>query len=379
MKNRNGKPWAYGGIAGFLICSTVDLESPSEIWQRQIRETGRDSMRDFVIGILAHVDAGKTTLSEALLYESGARKNLGRVDHQDSFLDSDAMERERGITIFSKQALFTVGDSRFTLLDTPGHADFSAEMERTLSVLDMAILLVSAKDGVQGHTETIWRLLNSYHIPALIFVNKMDQDGAVRETVLQNLRKRLSGNFMEVEESWLRVFREAAAGTKEEAENILLPEELAEELASWEEALMEQYFDSGRVSLRDVQRLFRERKLSPVFFGFALHLTGVSELTEALPCLAVSRNPFYEERMQAENREEERRGIVFKITRGRRGERLSYVRLFSGTLTVRQEIREGEKIHEIRLYDGESYQTVDRLLPGMVGALTGIESLQAGD
>lgn len=379
MKNRNGKPRAYGGIAGFLVCSTVALESPSEIWQRQIRETGRDSMRDFVIGILAHVDAGKTTLSEALLYESGARKNLGRVDHQDSFLDSDAMERERGITIFSKQALFTVGDSRFTLLDTPGHADFSAEMERTLSVLDMAILLVSAKDGVQGHTETIWRLLNSYHIPALIFVNKMDQDGAVRETVLQNLRKRLSGNFMEVEESWLRVFREAAAGTKEEAENILLPEELAEELASWEEALMEQYFDSGRVSLRDVQRLFRERKLSPVFFGSALHLTGVSELTEALPCLAVSRNPFSEESVQAENREEERRGIVFKITRGRRGERLSYVRLFSGTLTVRQEIREGEKIHEIRLYDGESYQTVDRLLPGMVGALTGIESLQAGD
>ena len=218
-------------------------------------------MKKLVMGILAHVDAGKTTLSEALLYESGVIRRLGRVDHKDAFLDTDAMERERGITIFSKQAVLPLGDTEVTLLDTPGHVDFSAETERTLRVLDCAVLVISGTDGVQAHTRTLWRLLERYGVPVLLFVNKMDLDGADRSAVLTELRQRLSGGCVDF-------------GAP--------PEQIAEEAAMCDEAVLEQFLDSGSVADEELRRLVGERKLFPCWFGSALKLEGVKEFLEGL-------------------------------------------------------------------------------------------------
>ena len=217
-------------------------------------------MKHICIGITAHVDAGKTTLSEAMLFRAGALKKMGRVDHRDAFLDTFALERERGITIFSKQAEFSLPHTEVTLLDTPGHVDFSAEMERTLQVLDYAVLVISGTDGVQAHTETLWRLLARHGIPTFLFVNKMDLDGAERVLLLRELKTRLSSGVVDFgDESTLH-----------------------EELAVCDETLLERYFEQGTVADEDVVRLIRERKVFPCFFGSALRLDGVDALLDAL-------------------------------------------------------------------------------------------------
>ena len=217
-------------------------------------------MKKLVVGILAHVDAGKTTLSEALLYRSGALRKLGRVDHRDAFLDTDAIERERGITIFSKQAVLSLGDTEVTLLDTPGHVDFSAEAERTLRVLDCAILVISGTDGVQAHTRTLWRLLERYGVPTFLFVNKMDLAGADRDAVLTELKRRLDGGCVDFSAP---------------------PEAWAEEAAVCDEGVLERYLDTGSVTDRDVTAMIRQRKLFPCFFGSALKMEGVEPLLDA--------------------------------------------------------------------------------------------------
>ena len=260
-------------------------------------------MKKLVIGILAHVDAGKTTLSEAMLYTGGSIRKLGRVDHQDAFLDSDAMERERGITIFSKQAVLSLGETEITLLDTPGHVDFSAEAERTLQVLDCAILVISGTDGVQGHTRTLWRLLERCHVPVFLFVNKMDLAGADREKLLTELKRRLDSGCVDF-------------GAPAEV--------LAEEAAVCDEAVLERYLESGRVSGADMTAMIARRKLFPCFFGSALKLEGVEEFLRALGEYAPV--PPYPGDFGAR---------VFKIARDPQGARLTYLKVTGGTLRVK--------------------------------------------
>ena len=218
-------------------------------------------MNKLIVGILAHVDAGKTTLSEAMLYQSGAVRKLGRVDHKDAFLDTDVQERERGITIFSKQAELSWGERAITLLDTPGHVDFAAEMERTLQVLDCAILVISGTDGVQGHTRTMWRLLEKHKIPTFLFVNKMDLAGADREGVLAQLRKKLDGGCTD--------FGGGLAS-------------IQEDLAACDEQLLERYFAGEGVTAEDAAHLVEQRAIFPCYFGSALKLEGVEELMDGL-------------------------------------------------------------------------------------------------
>ena len=214
-------------------------------------------------GLLAHVDAGKTTLSEGILYQTGTIRKLGRVDNRDAYLDTYALERARGITIFSKQAQLTLGDLEVTLLDTPGHVDFSAEMERTLQVLDCAILVVSGADGVQGHTETLWRLLRRYEIPTFLFVNKMDQPGTDRQLLLEDIRSHLDENCMD-----FSLMDEGGA--------------ILENLAMCDEQVLEEYLETGRIPEREICRMVRERKVFPCYFGSALKLQGVEELLKGL-------------------------------------------------------------------------------------------------
>ena len=221
-------------------------------------------MKKLVIGILAHVDAGKTTLSEALLYESGKIRKLGRVDHQDAYLDTFALEKERGITIFSKQARLSWEDVEVTLLDTPGHVDFSTEMERTLGVLDYAILVISGSDGVQGHTETLWRLLKRYHIPTFLFVNKMDLEGVEKETLLQELSDKLSDNCIDF------------SFVEENMDN----ETFLETIAMCDEEMLDAYMDTGAISKEKIISCIHACKLFPCFFGSALKMEGVKELME---------------------------------------------------------------------------------------------------
>ena len=220
------------------------------------------------IGLLAHVDAGKTTLSEAILYTTGTTRKLGRVDNRDAYLDTYALERERGITIFSKQAVCRLGDVTVTLLDTPGHVDFSAEMERTLNVLDYAVLVISGADGVQGHTETLWSLLKRYRVPTFLFINKMDQPGTEQKVLLSELQKRLSESCVDF------------ALLDGQKENV--PEEVWETIAMSEEELLEQYLENGSIPEQEIRRLIRQRKLFPCYFGSALKLKGVEELLNGL-------------------------------------------------------------------------------------------------
>ena len=249
-------------------------------------------MKKLVVGILAHVDAGKTTLSEALLYQSGALRKLGRVDHQDAFLDTDAMERERGITIFSKQAVFSLADTEVTLLDTPGHVDFSAEAERTLQVLDCAILVISGTDGVQAHTRTLWRLLERYHVPTFLFINKMDLAGADRAGILTGLKQHLGSGCVDF------------SGEQDEA--------FWEEAAVCDEAVLERYLDTGNLTDGDLRQMAAERKLFPCWFGSALKLEGVTEFLEGLEQYAPV--PAYPAEFGAR---------IYKIARDSQGARLT--------------------------------------------------------
>ncbi len=314
-------------------------------------------MNKLVLGILAHVDAGKTTLSEALLYQSGALRRLGRVDHGDAFLDTDAMERERGITIFSKQAELPLGNLEATLLDTPGHVDFSAEAERVLQVLDCAVLVVSGSGGVQAHTRTLWGLLERYGVPVFLFINKMDLAGTDRGALLAELKARLDGGCTDFS---------------------LPPDQLAEEAAMCDEALLERYLETGEVPEEDLTGLIRRRKLFPCFFGSALKLEGVDALLEALRRHAPLGT--YPETFGAR---------VFKVSRDARGARLTWMKVTGGVLktkdlltnrrpdTPEEEIWE-EKADQLRLYSGEKFRPVDSAPAGTVVAVTGLSRALPG-
>lgn len=318
------------------------------------------------IGIVAHVDAGKTTLSESMLYHAGAIRKLGRVDHKDAFLDTDQMERERGITIFSKQAVFRWKDRTITLLDTPGHVDFSAEMERVLQVLDCAVLVVSGADGVQGHTQTLWKLLKRYHIPTFLFVNKMDQEGTDGEKLLKELCKRFGENvvpFVDIMTESDCPGGKVYLHTKESA-----VEEVLEELAVCEDDMMEEYLEEGRISLDKVQKAVADRQVFPCYFGSALHSQGVEELLNGLDLYMKDKT--YPAEFGAK---------VYKIARDNQGNRLTYLKVTGGRLKVK-DVVEGlnEKINQIRIYSGEKFESVQEVEAGRVCAVTGLENTRPG-
>ncbi len=310
------------------------------------------------IGLLAHVDAGKTTLSESLLYLSGRIRKPGRVDHKNAYLDTYELERSRGITIFSKQAVFPLGETQVTLLDTPGHVDFSTEMERTLQVLDYAILVINGMDGVQGHTRTLWSLLRRYRIPVFLFINKMDQDGTDREKLLEELKKHLDGSCI--------------AFDQEE-------ETLHEELATCEESALEEYLEKGLLQEETIVRLIAARNVFPCYFGSALKLRGVQELLDGLNrymCAfkgILSANQFGAK--------------VFKISRDSQGNRLTHLRVTKGCLRVKDILSSAangakpweEKVNQIRIYSGEKYEMVKEAEAGCVCAVTGLSHTVPGE
>ncbi len=304
-----------------------------------------------VIGILAHVDAGKTTLSEGMLYLSGKIGKPGRVDNKDAYLDTYELEKARGITIFSKQAVFEMGGIRISLLDTPGHVDFSAEMERTLQVLDYAILVISGADGVQGHTKTLWRLLDLYRIPVFLFVNKMDQNGTDGNRLMEELKNQLDEGCVDF----------GQAGT----------DPFYDQLAMCGESMMESYLETGRVETPQIRRAVRERRVFPCFFGSALRLTGVSELMRGIGRYADI--PRYPDAFGAK---------IFKITRDEQGNRLTHMKLTGGTLKVRDALTNGEweeKVNQIRIYSGQKFEAVSAVEAGSVFAVTGLSRTRPGE
>lgn len=387
-----------------IVTKTAEMKS---VQLAAFGDNGRNGVvimkmgKNICIGLLAHVDAGKTTLAESMLYQSGRIRRLGRVDHRDTFLDTDAQERERGITIFSKQAELVIGERSFTLLDTPGHVDFSAEMERTLQVLDYAILIVSGADGVQGHVETLWKLLAHYQIPLFVFVNKMDQEGTDREAIMRELRTRLSENCMDFSDNEENVSE--AAETEGMAHN---QQELYESLALCDEAVMEYYLEHGTITRRQITDMIRERRVFPCYFGSALKLFGVAEFMEGL--LRYTESPQYPEEFGAR---------VFKITRDAQGKRLTHMKITGGTLRVKELLSGGgfgtakqpdagtsgraltaeqpgteksvgvatgeqkwqEKADQIRIYSGTDYEPVKEAAAGTICAVTGLTKTFAGE
>ena len=310
--------------------------------------------KQLVIGILAHVDSGKTTLSEALLYGTGTIRKLGRVDHKDAFLDTDALEKARGITIFSKQALFTAGNTDFTLLDTPGHVDFSTETERTLQVLDYAVLVISGTDGVQSHTETLWRLLRRYRIPTFVFVNKMDLPGPGREALLTQLNRRLGDGFVDFG---------AEQADRDEA------------LALCDERLMETMLDRGSLTDTDLIPAIARRHVFPCWFGSALKLQGVDALVEGLD--RYTRPAPALEAFGAK---------VFKVSQDEQGNRLTWLRVTGGVLKVKAQLTGeadgepwAEKANQLRLYSGAKFTLAERIGPGQVCAVTGLTKARPGE
>lgn len=316
-------------------------------------------MKKIVLGILAHVDAGKTTLAEGILHACGTIRKAGRVDHKDAFLDNGEMERARGITIFSKQARVTWKDCDITILDTPGHVDFSAEMERTLQVLDYALLVIDGKDGVQGDVHTLWQLLGRYRVPVFIFVNKMDQPGTDREAVLTELRHKLDNNIMEI------------------PSDIASEPEAAEELAMCSEQLMEEYLENGIIEADSVNDAICERKLFPCFFGSALKEEGITELLDGIN--SMTENMEYPEEFGAR---------VYKIGRDASGVRLTYMKVTGGTLRVKMMVGNScsadgdnvweEKADQLRLYNGAGYQMAEKVEAGDICAVTGLLKTFAG-
>ena len=310
-------------------------------------------MKRLVFGILAHVDSGKTTLSEAMLYHTGNIRKMGRVDHKDAFLDTHSIERDRGITIFSKQAILEWNDNKITLLDTPGHIDFSTEMERTLYVLDYAILVISGTDGVQSHTRTLWKLLAKYQIPTFIFVNKMDLEGANEKSLQQELKEKLHGNC------------------------ISFSNELdMEELSLCSDNLFEEFLQYGKVSVNNISKAIAQRNLFPCFYGSALKTEGVSTFLDGISTYISDRE--YPTEFGAR---------VFKVSEDEQGNRLTYLKITGGSLKVKtvlnKVLREktiwSEKINQIRLYSGSKYQTVEEVFPGDVCAVTGLSEALPGD
>ena len=321
-----------------------------------MRETERmeSTRKQIVLGILAHVDSGKTTLSEAMLYRAGVTRRLGRVDHKDAFLDTDALEKERGITIFSKQALLTAGDTDITLLDTPGHVDFSTETERTLQVLDYAVLVVSGTDGVQSHTETLWRLLRRYHVPTFVFVNKMDLPGMERQELLAQLNRRLGEGFVDFG---------AEQADRDEA------------LALCDENLMDRMLDAGQLQDADLIPAIARRHVFPCWFGAALKLEGVDALLDGLD--RYTRPAPALEAFGAK---------VFKVSQDEQGVRLTWLRVTGGELKVKAQLTGeadgepwAEKANQLRLYSGAKYTLAEAIGPGQVCAVTGLTKARPGE
>ena len=310
--------------------------------------------KQIVLGILAHVDSGKTTLSEAMLYRAGVTRRLGRVDHKDAFLDTDALEKARGITIFSKQALLTAGDTDITLLDTPGHVDFSTETERTLQVLDYAVLVVSGTDGVQSHTETLWRLLRRYHVPTFVFVNKMDLPGMERQELLAQLNRRLGEGFVDFG---------AEQADRDEA------------LALCDENLMDRILDAGQLQDADLIPAIARRHVFPCWFGAALKLEGVDALLDGLD--RYTRPAPALEAFGAK---------VFKVSQDEQGARLTWLRVTGGELKVKAQLTGeadgepwAEKANQLRLYSGAKYTLTEAIGPGQVCAVTGLTKARPGE
>ena len=311
-------------------------------------------MKTITVGITAHVDSGKTTLAEALLYKSGQMRKLGRVDDGSSSLDTDSIERARGITIFAHQAEFTVGDTKFMLLDTPGHVDFSAETERTMQVLDYAVLVISGTDGVQSHTATLWKLLRQYEVPVFIFVNKMDLISADKSAILDNLRSRLSSECCDFS---------------------VTDEEIFENTASCCEELMESYISDGSLSDNDIAKAISQRRIFPCFFGSALKMNGIEDFIEVL------------RRFTTEPVRSEIFGVsVYKISYDSKGTRLTHLKIDGGSLSVRDELsytdQEGNdincKVSSVRFYSGDKFRTADRAEAGEICAVTGLTGTYSG-
>jgi len=308
-------------------------------------------MKKLVIGVLAHVDAGKTTLSESILFLSGKITKLGRVDNGDAYLDTYELERARGITIFSKQAVFNMGGTQIFLLDTPGHADFSAETERTLQVLDYAILVVNGADGVQGHTKTLWRLLDLYQVPVFIFVNKMDQSRADRDKLIRDLKKQLDDRCI--------VFGQ---------ENT---DESFDQLAMCDEAMMNAYLETGYIDTELIRKAVRERIVFPCYFGSALKLEGIEQFLQGI--VAYASVPCYPGEFGAK---------VYKISRDDQGNRLTHMKITGGRLKVKDVLTNygwEEKVNQIRIYSGRKYETVNEIEAGALCAVTGLSRTRPGE
>ncbi len=307
----------------------------------------KKSTNHICIGLLAHVDAGKTTLAEAMLYESGSIRRQGRVDNKDAFLDTHELERARGITIFMKQAVFCWKDMRVTLLDTPGHVDFSAEMERTLRVLDYAVLIISGADGIQGHTETLWRILKRYRVPVFVFFNKMDQSGTDKDMLMAQVQERFGDGCIDFSEEGTELF--------------------AESIAMSDENVLEYFLKEGTVKDDEICRLITERKIFPCFFGAALRSSGVSEFLDGIERFCRERKypPDFGAR-------------VIKISRDENGNRLTHMKITGGSLKVRSMIGD-EKINQIRIYSGAKYESVQEAQAGVICAVTGIQKAAAGE
>lgn len=322
-------------------------------------------MKRIVTGILAHVDAGKTTLSEALLYATGNVRKLGRVDHGDAFLDTNTMERQRGITIFTEPAIITTPNLTLTLLDTPGHVDFSAEMERTLAVLDYAILVISGADGIQGHTETLWRLLKRYNVPTFIFVNKMDAPAADKTKLLNQLKKRFSDGCIDF--------------TGAHDDNAALAD-VVEDIAMQSETAMESYLESGTIPDETIREMIADRALFPCFFGSALKMDGIDEFVAGFERYV--REPEYDSEFGAH---------IYKVSHDAQGNRLTWLKvtggefkaktMLSGTARVGTDLGESkidddgmwhEKADQVRVYSGAKFTTVDSVVAGTVCAVTGL-------
>jgi len=303
-------------------------------------------MNNIVFGILAHVDAGKTTFSETLLYNLNVIRKLGRVDNKDTCLDTDEIEKKRGITIYSKEVFFEIEDKNYTLLDTPGHTDFSAEMERTLMVLDYAILIVSASEGIQGHTLTLWNLLKEYNIPLFIFVNKMDQSERKKEEIIIELKKGLSNDIIDFSNDY--------------------SEEMYEEIAFSDEKLLEDFLNNKKLKDDSIKNIIANRKIFPVFFGSALKNDGVTEFFKKM-----------QELIKTKEYGDEFFARVFKISRDEKGERLTHLRIFGGNLKVKDSIND-EKVNQIRIYKRLKYNTYENLSSSFVCAVTGLNNTYAG-
>ncbi|MCR4902823.1 MAG: TetM/TetW/TetO/TetS family tetracycline resistance ribosomal protection protein, partial [Butyrivibrio sp.] len=321
------------------------------------------------IGILAHVDAGKTTLSEALLFLTGSIRKVGRVDHGDAFLDTYSLERSRGITIFSKQAQLKLGDYEVALIDTPGHSDFSPEMERTLQILDYAVLVISAADGVTGQVSTLWKLLEHYNVPAFIFVNKMDQPGSNCDAILKELKEKLSSNIVS-----FNSYNEEDEDGKSLGDELMKNSLLQEEIAVCDDDLLQSFLEGTVPSISDVQKLILERKLYPCFWGSALKMKGISSFIESLSQSLCHKD--YPNEFGAR---------VFKISRDSTGNRLTWMKITGGTLPARKQLKFikdeteiTEKTDQIRVYSGEKFTSIPEAVAGQVVAVTGLSLSKAG-